>query len=160
MTIADALSRVKTIAVKAGMPTVMRTVAEELAGATGGEITIDGGFDSTRPAPGVFHLLPSPPAEVATADPDSVYVRLDGDGSGCVAATPIRLLFSFITHLLRDLAEEEIGVVAGGGSSRRLSPGSAPPMTTSSIRRGAYSEGSTGTATFAAWQNRASPTWR
>ena len=32
MTIADALSRVKTIAVEAGAPPVIRTVAEELAG--------------------------------------------------------------------------------------------------------------------------------
>jgi len=114
MTIADALSRVKTIAVESGAPPVIRTVAEELAGATGGKITVDGAFDATRPAPGVFHLLSSPPAAAATADPDSAYLRLDRDGSGCVAASPIRLLFPFITYLLRDLAEEEIGVAAGG----------------------------------------------
>ena len=132
MTIADALSRVKKIAVEAGALPVIRRVAEELAGATGGEITVDGGVDSTRPAPGVFRLLASPPAEAGEASPDSdarnaspvtaagrvppdsVYVRLDGDGSGCVAASPIRLLFPFITYLLRDLGDEEIATAAGG----------------------------------------------
>ena len=63
MTIADALSRVKTIAVEAGAPPVIRTVAEELAGATGGEITDDGGGAATRPEPGVFRLLPDPPGD-------------------------------------------------------------------------------------------------
>ena len=64
MTIGDALSRVNTIRVEMGrsseeaLPQVFRTVADELAQATGASITVGPVSDPTRPEPGVFQPQP------------------------------------------------------------------------------------------------------
>ncbi|MGD2215376.1 MAG: hypothetical protein PVJ64_01415 [Gemmatimonadales bacterium] len=113
MTIADALSSVKAIRLGEAPP-VLHTVAAELARATGAEIAVGQITDPTRPEPGVFHLLAGLHAAAEAADPDSVHLRLDQDGSGYLIATPVRLLFAFVTYLLRDLVDEEIAAVAEG----------------------------------------------
>jgi hypothetical protein len=117
MTIADALSSVKSIRL-GEEPAALHTAAAELARATGAEIAIGEISDPTRPQPGVFCLLAGLHATAAAADPNSVYLRLDRDGSGYLIATPVRLLFAFVTYLLRDLADDEVEAVAEGKAFR------------------------------------------
>jgi hypothetical protein len=137
MTIADALSRVNSICLEGGtppegeLPPVFLTVAEELARATGGTVVVGQLPDPTRPEAGCFHLLGSldagahvppdagahgvpPDAEAPDPSPDSVYLRLREDGTGGLAATSPRLRVPFITHLLRELRDDDLSEVAGG----------------------------------------------
>ena len=116
MTIGDALSRVNTIRVEIGrsseevLPQVFRTVADELAQATGASITVGPVSDPTRPEPGIFHLLQSQQGVM----PDTVRMGLEEDGSGYLAVNPLHLLFPFVTHLLRDRIDDDPSGVAGG----------------------------------------------
>ena len=116
MTIGDALSQVRTIRVATGsssekdLPPVFRTVADELAQATGASVTIGSISDPTRPGEGVFHLLQGMEGLKA----ESVAMGLREDGSGYLAANPLRLLFPFVTHLLRDRIDEDLSSVVRG----------------------------------------------
>jgi hypothetical protein len=120
MTIAEALARVTSIHVPNDAPPVVATVAAELASTTGGGV-VTGDLDSGRePTPGAFHVLgiahvdePSR-RSLERSQLDSVFLRLGPDGSGVLAATDERLLFAFVTHLVRDLANAPLGDVAGG----------------------------------------------
>jgi hypothetical protein len=114
MTVADALSNVSSISLMEGAPPVFRTVAEELARVSGGEITEDPVADPARIEAGVFRILPAPPLGTEVGEPDSVRMQLSEDGSGWLAATPTRLLFPFVVHLLRDLADDDVATVAEG----------------------------------------------
>ncbi|MGD8699036.1 MAG: hypothetical protein PVJ43_07080 [Gemmatimonadales bacterium] len=114
MTIADALSQVKSIRVDDLAPPVLHTAAAELAQACGGTVVVGGVGEPTRPEPGVFRLLTSLDGVNEAADANSVFVRLRRDGSGFLAARPARNLFPFVTHLLRDLADDGIASVEEG----------------------------------------------
>lgn len=120
MTIGDALSRVSTIKVEMrslpaeDLPSVFRTVAEEIAQATGASITLDSIADPTRPENGVFHLL----QDLDGMMPGSVTLGLQEDGSGYLAVNPLHLLFPFVTHLLKDRIDDDLSGVAGGTEFR------------------------------------------
>jgi hypothetical protein len=116
MTIGDALSRVTTIKVELGslseedLPPVFRTVADELARATGASVTIESIPEPTRPQKGVFHLLQG----LNGMTRESGTLGLKEDGSGYLAVTPLHLLFPFVTHLLRDRFHDDVSAVAKG----------------------------------------------
>ncbi len=127
MTIRDALSRVRTIRVEAQagpggkLPPVLRTAAEELARATGAVVEMGG--DRADPEAGVLRILGGAVAGPGAGNaargagrlpPGSVFFRLREDGSGSLSAAPPRLLFSFATHLLGELGDQEIAGVEGG----------------------------------------------
>jgi len=112
MTIAEALSRVQSIRVAKDAAPVYHTVAAELAGWTSAEIQLATGQAAAGQAdgePGVFHVL-----QETSVAPDSVGLTLRRDGSGQLSAAPVRLLFPFVVHLLRDLGEEAVETVEAG----------------------------------------------
>ena len=117
MTIAEALARVKEVRVVGEGPLVLHTVVAELARVSGGEVTSGDGSAAEERGEGVFlvHSLPDmlPTVAVSVHD-DGVYFALQADGSGHLAATHYRFLFSFVTHLLRDLADNSIEAVSEG----------------------------------------------
>jgi hypothetical protein len=114
MTIADALSQVKSICVDEAALRVFHTAAAELSQACGCAVDVGGGSQPLRPGPGVFHLLASLDAVSEAAGANGVFVRLRRDGSGQLAASPARNLFPFVTHVLRDLADDPIAKVEEG----------------------------------------------
>jgi hypothetical protein len=114
MTIAEALSQVKSICVDGVAPKVFHTAARELAQACGGAVEVGGGSQPLQPEPGVFHLLASPGAVSDDAGLNRAFIRLRRDGAGFLEASPARSLFSFVTHLLRDLADDPITSVEEG----------------------------------------------
>jgi len=114
LTIADALSQVRSVRVEESAPQVVHTAAAELALACGGVVEAGLTGELARPEPGVFSLLGSLDVVNDTVDDHSVYLRLAGDGSGYLAARPPRNLFPFVTHLMRDLANDSIASVEQG----------------------------------------------
>lgn len=108
MTIADALSRIRSIRVDEAAPPVLHSAAAELARASGGAVEAGRSSGPIRLEAGVFHLLRRPFLTDAIAQPKSVSLQLGRDGSGYLAAAPLRNLFPFVTHLLRDLADDPI----------------------------------------------------
>jgi hypothetical protein len=103
-------------------PPVFHTVATELATISGGEVVIGSeaaaeirGSGSFHIRPGVSHL-PAKILEALSADGNrnGVFFELGQDGSGEIAATHTRFLYSFVTYLLRDLADEDIAGVSNG----------------------------------------------
>jgi len=120
MRIADALARITAIHVPDAAPPVVHTVAAELARETGGAVTAGAGAASVAARPGAFSLLSIPGQSeqhrqlFGTAGLESVVLRLGADGSGILAATHERLLFAFVTYLLRDLGDEAIATVEHG----------------------------------------------
>lgn len=114
VTIADALSQVRSIGVDESGPPVLRTAAAVLAEACGAAIEIGGVRQPIRPEPGVFHLLADLDGAEVAVDPYTVLLRLQRDGSGYLAASPLRNLFPFVTHLVRDRIEEPLASVQEG----------------------------------------------
>ncbi len=113
-TIGDALSRMKSIRINAEAPPVIHTAATELSRVAGATVEA-GAFDASQPpAPGVFHLLTSADVIGPTVGTNTASLRLRRDGSGYLAATPLRNLYPFITHLLRDRANDSIASVEEG----------------------------------------------
>ena len=122
MTIADALGRVREIRLAEKAPTVLDTVAAELSAAIHGEADIVCGFAADERESGAFQVhasLETLPAatlgdECAKGPLRGVYLELNTDGTGHLASTHTRYLYSFLTYLLRDLAYEDVQTVAGG----------------------------------------------
>jgi len=113
MTIADALSRVRSVRVNESAPPVFHSVAGELAQPCGGTVEFNDRGEPTGSEPGVFHLLEDPDAVSEAAGPNAVFLRLRRDGSGLLAAGT-RNLFPFVTYLLRDLADDPIAALEDG----------------------------------------------
>ncbi|UCG86483.1 MAG: hypothetical protein JSW71_21725 [Gemmatimonadota bacterium] len=119
MTIAEALGAVRSIYVAVDAPPVLHTVAQELAKVTNGQVATYSTGVPTEHDAGEFHIIASfdkmtPPHGDVDTELEAVYLKLDDSGSGLLAATPVRLLYSFLTHLLRDLADADLAIVNGG----------------------------------------------
>ena len=114
VTVAEALGRIERIHLSGEAPPVVRTVAAELATVTGGEVVVDGIQAPRSQVAGQFHiraisgLIESDKRLVESAGSDSVFLRIAADGSGVLAVARERLLFAFVTYLLRDLCEVEV----------------------------------------------------
>jgi len=121
MTLRDALSRVDTIIVDTGgfqpeeLPQVFRTVARELAAATGASVRVEPVPDPASPEPGTFHLGRQAGESGGEAQMEgSVEFKLNQEGAGYLMAEPVRLLFPFVTHLLRDRIDDDLSEAADG----------------------------------------------
>jgi hypothetical protein len=122
MTIAEALTAVRSISVAVDSPVVLHTVAAELARVTDGQLATYSTGKPTEYKAGEFHIIASldelPELDQGQRDidrdPGTVYLKLDQAGSGILAATHTCLLYSFLTHLMRDLADTELGPVEHG----------------------------------------------
>ncbi len=122
MTIAEALGAVKSIYVAVDAPPVLHTVAAELSRATGGQLATYSTGVPSKHAPGEFHVLANIddlPEELysqthpAQGQP-AIYLKLDRNGSGFLAMTHVHHVYSFLTHLLRDLADADLSTVEAG----------------------------------------------
>jgi len=122
MTIAEALARVRVVEVVKDDPLVLYTVAAELASMGCGEVEVVNGLTAEDRGSSVLRIhsnlatLPNG-ANVDVRGASSfrgVYLELDADGTGRLAASHSRFLYSFLTHLLRDLADADVASVSGG----------------------------------------------
>ncbi len=119
-TLAEALGRIQSIHLSDEAPPVVHTVAAELAAVTGGEVLVGDVRAPRTPVAGQFHirtisgLVEPDQRRVDAAGSDSVFLRIAPNGAGVLAVTRERLLFSFVTHLLRDLYDVEVGGLQEG----------------------------------------------
>ena len=144
MNVRDALSQVKTIRVDADgtdparLPPVFETAARELAVAGGAKVEVVGnaGAPPDRRGPDAGPEGRSSAGAASAADPEGplaaglfriradgagsridghgVHLRLRPDGAGYMEASSPRFLYAFVTHLLRDLADRELGELETG----------------------------------------------
>jgi hypothetical protein len=122
MFISEALASVQVVSLPDGGSPVLRTVAKEIASICGGRVVTRGKASEGELCRGVFqiHADPEtlPQGRIQCTDTSNelrgVFCELAEDGTGHLAATHTRFLFSFCTYLLRDLAYEDVGVVANG----------------------------------------------
>ncbi len=122
MTIAEALASVKEIRISNDASFAVRRSASELARMFSNTVTEFAGKSSTKSEPGVLVLGCASIAAATDLQASifesnqnpAIYLLLKADGSGVLCASHQYLLFSFVVHLYRDLAEEEICLVQQG----------------------------------------------
>jgi len=116
MTVRDALSRVETVRVEAvgtepaRLPPVFETVARALAGAAGAHLEVTGAGGDLEA--GVLRIRAARTG--SRVDGHGVHLLLRPDGAGHLEASSPRFLYAFATHLLRDLADRELGELEAG----------------------------------------------
>jgi len=115
MTIAEALQNIRRIHVRAGASEVFETAAQAIAKHAGAVVVRRARHDQRRSA-GVFQILD---ADVAAprpggADRERIVIRLRRDGSGVLAVTDARFLFTAAAYLLDVLADRDLRDIEDG----------------------------------------------
>jgi hypothetical protein len=128
MTIGEALRAVRSVYVAVEAPLVVHTVGAELARLAQAQFaTYSPGVPPQYEAGGLHVLagcnevpLSAGGEDRPAADRDGAYLKLDETGAGYIAATPLCLLYSFLTYLWQDLSATALATVQRG----RLFPSS------------------------------------
>ena len=106
MTVSEALALVRAVHIDAGASPAVMVAAERLAADLSAEILRET-TGVEKQTPGVFQIPPPEPNGVA-GDAPAVFVRLDEDGAGLLAATTPSLLYGGVVNLLSRLGGDAV----------------------------------------------------